>query len=93
MFYFASDNSLAPLIVPQLKAIKRAGFHPDANVVVQFDPNAENTPVHVFDVNLINKIRAGGKHKVGLSPNSRFVRSLAEDKLWESQKKKLSKER
>lgn len=61
MFYFASDNPLAPAIVSQLKALKEAGFHPEANVVVHFDPNAENTPAHIFDVNLVNKIRAGGK--------------------------------
>jgi len=39
MFYFASDNPLAPAIVSQLKAIKNAGYHPDINVVAQFDPN------------------------------------------------------
>ena len=27
MFYFASDNPLAPSIVSQLKALKNAGFH------------------------------------------------------------------
>ena len=81
MFYFASDNPLAPSIVSQLKAIKNAGFHPEANVVVHFDPNADNTPVHIFDVNHVNKIRAGGKHKIGFPLNAPFVRSLAEDKL------------
>ena len=38
MFYFASDNPLAISIVSQLKAIKAAGFHHEANVIVQFDP-------------------------------------------------------
>jgi hypothetical protein len=38
MFYFASDNPLAPSIVSQLKSIKDAGFHPDANVIARFDP-------------------------------------------------------
>jgi len=32
MFYLASDNPLAPGVVSQLKAIKAAGFHPQANV-------------------------------------------------------------
>ena len=88
MFYFASDNSLAPLIVPQLKALKQAGFHPEANVVVRFDPNT-NTPVHIFDVNLVNKIRAGGRHKTAFSLNPPFVKNLAEDKLWGKKKKDL----
>lgn len=88
MFYFASDNSLAPWIVPQLKALKQAGFHPEANVVVHFDPN-DNTPVHIIDVNLVNKIRAGGKPKIGFSLNPPLVRNLAEDKLWGKQKKQL----
>ena len=60
MFYFASDNPLAPSIVSQLKAIKDAGFHPDANVIVRFDPRTEGTPTHIFDVNLINKLKAHG---------------------------------
>jgi len=65
MFYFASDNPLAPSIVSQLKAIKDAGFHPDANVIAQFDPHVVNTPSHTFEVNLVNKIRAAGASKVG----------------------------
>jgi hypothetical protein len=89
MFYFASDNPLAPGIVSQLKALKQAGFHPEANVVVHFDPNADNMPVHIFDVNLVNKIRAGGKHKIGLSLNPPVVGSLAEDKLWGKQEKEI----
>lgn len=89
MFYFASDNPLAPGIVSQLKALKQAGFHPEANVVVHFDPNADNTPVHIFDVNLVNKIRAGGKPRIGFSLNPPFVRNLVEDKLWGRQKKEI----
>ena len=55
MFYFASDNPLASTIVSQLKALKEAGYHPEANVIAQFDPHAVNTPVHVFDVHHVNK--------------------------------------
>src|SRR5258706_13088144 len=91
IFYFASDNPLAPSIVSQLKAIKQAGFHPEANVVVHFDPNADNTPVHIFDVNHVNKIRAGGKPRIGFFLNPPFVRSLVEDKLWGKQKNEIIK--
>lgn len=89
MFYFASDNPLAPGIVSQLKALKQAGFHPEANVVVQFDPNMAHLPVHVFDVNLVNKIRAGGKPRIGTSFNPRLVGNLVEDKLWGKRKKEI----
>ena len=65
MFYFATDNPLAVSAVSQLKAIKDAGFHPDANVVAQFDPYTEGTPTHVFDVNVINKLKASGKANIG----------------------------
>ena len=92
MFYFASDNPLAPGIVSQLKAIKQAGFHPEANVVVHFDPNEENTPVHIFDVNLVNKLRAGGRERIGFPFSPPSVRSLAEDKLWGRGKKKVIRE-
>src|SRR5881628_1626735 len=52
MFYFASDNPLAAGIVSQLKSIKQAGFHPEINVIAQFDPQAEGAPTHIFEVNL-----------------------------------------
>jgi hypothetical protein len=82
MFYFASDNPLAPSIVSQLKALKDAGFHPEANVIAHFDPHTTNTPVHIFDVNLINKLKARGKAQVGFRANDPFVRNLVLDKLW-----------
>jgi hypothetical protein len=85
MFYFASDNPLAISAVSQLKAIKDAGFHPDANVVAQFDPFTEGTPTHVFDVNVVNKLKASKTEKkanIGFSGNDPAVRSLIEDKLW-----------
>ena len=86
MFYFASDNPLAISIVSQLKAIKAAGYHPDANVVAQFDPYTEGTPTHVFDVNLINKLKAHGTHNIGFVSNDPFVRNMIEDKLWRDEK-------
>ena len=82
MFYFATDNPLAISAVSQLKAIKDAGFHPDANVVAQFDPYTEGTPTHVFDVNVVNKLKAGGRANIGFSGVDPTVRSLIEDKLW-----------
>ena len=81
MFYFASDDPLAPSIVSQLKAIKEAGYDPDANVIAQFDPHTVNTPAHVFDVNLVNKLRDPGG-QVGFRANDPFVRNLVLDKLW-----------
>ena len=82
MFYFATDNPLAISAVSQLKAIKDAGFHHDANVVAQFDPYTEGTPTHVFDVNVVNKLKSPGKSNIGFSGIDPTVRSLVEDKLW-----------
>lgn len=55
MFYLASDNPLAPGTITHLKAIKNAGYHPEVNMLAQFDPHTINLPVHVFDVNCIEK--------------------------------------
>ena len=86
MFYFATDNPLAISAVSQLKAIKDAGFHPDANVVAQFDPYTEGTPTHVFDVNVVNKLKANGKANIGFQGNDPTVRNLIEDKLWRDER-------
>ena len=86
MFYFATDNPLAISAVSQLKAIKDAGFHPDANVVAQFDPYTEGTPTHVFDVNVVNKLKANGTPNIGFQGNDPTVRSLVEDKLWRDER-------
>lgn len=85
MFYFASDNPLAISVVSQLKAIKAAGFHPEANVVAHFDPYTAGTPTHVFDVNLISKLKSrknGRESHNGSSENEFVVRNMIEDKLW-----------
>ena len=82
MFYFASDNPLASTIVSQLKALKDAGYHPDANVIAHFDPHTPNTPVHVFDVNHVNKFWYPNKSEVGFTKNNPFVRDLVLDRLW-----------
>ena len=76
MFYFATDNPLAISAVSQLKAIKDAGFHPDANVVAQFDPYTEGTPTHVFDVNLVNKLKSPRRANIGFASDDPVVRSM-----------------
>ncbi|HEX7957393.1 MAG TPA: clostripain-related cysteine peptidase, partial [Pyrinomonadaceae bacterium] len=81
MFYFASDNPLAQSIVSQLKAIKDAGFHPEANVIARYDPHTEQTPTHVFDINRLAKLRQSGGSRVGFA-NEAYVRNLVLDKLW-----------
>lgn len=91
MFYLASDNPLAPGVVSQLKAIKSAGYHPEANVVTQFDPFVEGTPTHIFDVNLMNKLKRPNVADVGFEGNDPFVRNLVEDKLWREQRTRNGK--
>jgi len=92
MFYMASDNPLVVSVVSQLKALKAAGFHPDVNVVAQFDPYAEGTPTHIFDVNLINKLKTGNKKaNIGFADNQSFVRNLIEDKLWRAETNRRGK--
>jgi Clostripain family len=51
MFFFASDNTLSPSTLPQLKAIKAAGHSVNANVLVYFDPNEMGAPTRVFEIN------------------------------------------
>ena len=82
MFYFASDNPLAPGIVSQMKMIKDAGFHQEANVIARFDPHTLQTPTHVFDVNIIQKLDKAPFSDVGFTDNDPFVRNLVSDKLW-----------
>jgi hypothetical protein len=86
MFYFASDNPLAPGIIAQMKSIKYAGFHPQANVIAQFDPNTVGAPTHIFDVNHIAKLKKPNVAKIGFEANDPFVRNMIEDKLWRDQK-------
>ncbi|HMG72142.1 MAG TPA: clostripain-related cysteine peptidase [Pyrinomonadaceae bacterium] len=97
MFYFASDNPLAPNVVSQLKALKNAGFHQDVNVVAQFDPNVQGVPTHIFDVNKMNKIENAHsrsensslpRHR-SWSGNDPYVRNLVLDKLWGADNAKI----
>lgn len=82
MFYFASDNSLASAIVSQLKAIKAAGFHTEANVLAYFDPQPKNMPSHVFDVNLVEKLKRPGVRRFSFKGDDPFVKNLVFDRLW-----------
>jgi len=83
MFFLASDNPLAPGTVPHLKAMKSAGYHPEVNVIAQFDPNTENVPVHIFDVNRMEKLDNPNTVNIGFSANDSLVRNLLSDKLWD----------
>lgn len=85
MFYLASDNPLAPGTIAHLKAIKNAGYHPEANVLAQFDPHTVNMPVHIFDVNRIEKLRDPDGLDIGFRANDPFVRNLVADKLWDAE--------
>lgn len=83
IFYLASDNPLAPGVISQLKSIKAAGFHKQANVIVQFDPQSEATPTHIFDVNVIKKAATDKEFNIGFTEkDDPLVHNLLEDKLW-----------
>src|SRR6185503_5382155 len=58
MFFFASDNPLAPLLVSQLKAIKDAGFQEHTEVLVYFDPMEKGCPTKIYNVNCRRKASA-----------------------------------
>lgn len=58
MFFFASDNPLAPLMVSQLKAIKDAGFQEHTEVLVYFDPMEKGCPTKIYNVNCQRKAYA-----------------------------------
>ncbi len=88
MFYFASDNELASAVVSQLKALKDAGYHQEVNVLAHFDPHVLNTPTHIFDINIVNKVQDPHGSKVGFRTDDPFVRNLVLDKLWGNTKEK-----
>lgn len=82
MFYLASDNPLAPGVVSHLKAMKSAGYHPEVNVLAQFDPHGTTMPTHIFDVNRTEKLLNPNRVNIGFGPRDSFVRNLIMDKLW-----------
>jgi hypothetical protein len=98
MFYFASDNALAPGIVSHLKALKNAGYHPQVNVLAQFDPHTVNTPVHFFEVNRVEKLTHPNEVNIGFRANDSFIRNMVTDKIWDDEitekiRKQLQKRR
>ena len=81
MFYFASDNELAPVIISQLKGLKDAGFQEKTDVLVHFDPTELGVPTRVYDVNRKRKKNSGlQKTMIGDGPDP-FVRNMAEDAI------------
>ena len=91
MFYLATDNPLAPGVVSHLKAMKSAGYHPQVNVLAQFDPHGGNMPTHIFDVNHTEKLIFPNRVNIGFGPNDSFVRNLVMDKLWNAKGNKTIK--
>jgi hypothetical protein len=84
MFYLATDNPLAPGAVMHLKAMQNAGYHPEVNVLAQFDPRGRNMPVQIFDVNRMEKLKNPGRVNIGF-PNDFYVRNIVADKLWDDE--------
>jgi hypothetical protein len=84
MFYLATDNPLAPGVISHLKAMKNAGYHPQVNVLAQFDPHGGNLPVHIFDVNRMEKLQNPNRVNIGFGPNDSYVRNMVVDKLWDA---------
>lgn len=79
MFFFAGDNNLTASMLYQLKSIKTAGFQPDTNVLVYFDPSERGVPARIFDVNKIEKL---GKEESFIGDDrDPTVRDLADDQV------------
>ena len=76
MFFFGTDNNLAPSVISQFKGMKDAGFHQNVNVLVRYDPNEKGVPTRIFDVN--RRRRERRKHAVNNhnreDPNRREAR-------------------
>ena len=79
MFFFASDNNLSASMLYQLKSIKSAGFQPDTNVLVHFDPHERGIPSMIFEINRTEK--KGHEHsRIGDGRNP-IIRNLAGDQV------------
>ena len=59
LYFFAADGNNAPTMISQLKSITNAGFQADTTVLVHFDPNTNDRPPRVFNVNSKRKPRPG----------------------------------
>jgi hypothetical protein len=78
MFFFASDNTLSPSTLSQLKAIKAAGPHPKTKAIVYFDPNEKGAPTRVFE---INKADDGATPPQTTESEAPFVSVLTRDNV------------
>jgi hypothetical protein len=78
MFFFASDNTLSPSMLSQLKALKTAGFQKDVNVLAHFDPNASGAPTRFFEINKNEKKVRDTQIGDGAEP---FISDLAGDNV------------
>lgn len=89
MFFFASDNPLAPLLVSQLKAIKDAGYQEHTDVLVYFDPVEKGSPTKIYNVNRNRKAYALAKSKEDSSyptsavgdSNDSYIRKMKGDEV------------
>ena len=79
MFFFASDNNLSPSMLYQLKSIKSAGYQPDTNVLVHFDPHERGIPSMIFEINRLERMGQTNP-QFGDEPNP-TVRDLASDRV------------
>lgn len=80
IFYLAGDNSLAPSLIPQLKALKDAGFQKRTKVIVRFDPSERGVRTGIFDMNRVRRREARKDAVIGDEENS-FVRNMLEDEV------------
>ena len=89
MFFFASDNPLAPLLISQLKAIKDAGYQEHTEALVWFDPAERGYPTKIYNVNHQRKADARARpQRNGRNPqtnigdgNDSFVRKMKGDEV------------
>lgn len=81
MFFLAGDNSLAPSLIPQLKAIKEAGFQQKTKVIVRYDPSEKGARTGIFDVNRERKRGPRAPRAVAGDGQGSFVRNMLEDEL------------
>lgn len=84
LFYIASDNALAPLVVSEIKAIKDAGFQEDTTVLVYFDPMEKGAPTQLLDVNSKRKKTRAKKTSIGDGEDP-FVRQMSEDEITDAE--------
>ncbi len=83
LFYIASDNALAPLVVSEIKAIKDAGFQKDTTVLVYFDPLEKGAATQLLDINSKRKktkAAKGVQTSIGDGEDP-FVRNMSEDEV------------